>query len=61
MKVVALDGCLCAGRVAYVLHGETGDILGKPGMLTGGAQSERPKRRQSGVVDIDGSLRPAMH
>ena len=28
-------------------------------MLTRGAQSERPKkRRQSGVVDIDGSLRP---
>jgi hypothetical protein len=28
----------------------------------GGAQSERPKkRRQSGVVDIDGSLRPEVH
>jgi hypothetical protein len=31
-------------------------------MLTRGAQSERPrKKRQSGVVDIDGSLRPEVH
>jgi hypothetical protein len=38
------------------------DTLGKLGMLTRGAQSERPKeRRQSGVVDIDGNLRPEVH
>jgi hypothetical protein len=43
-------------------RGETGDTLGKPGMLTRGGQSERPKkRRQSGVVDVDGSLRPEVH
>jgi len=31
-------------------------------MATRGAQSERPRtRRQSGVVDLDGSLRPELH
>jgi hypothetical protein len=35
---------------------------GKLAMLTRGAQSERPrKRRQSGVVDVDGSLQLEVH
>ena len=41
----------CCGR------GETCCTRGKLAMLTRGAQSERlRKRRQSGVVDLDGSL-----
>lgn len=45
-----------------------GETCGTPGKASnaapggGGAQSERlRKRRQSGVVDLDGSLRPELH
>jgi hypothetical protein len=41
---------------------EPGGGPGKPEMLTRGTQSERlTKRRQSGVVDIEGSLRQEVH
>jgi hypothetical protein len=43
-------------------RGETCGALGKLAMLTQEAQSERPrKRRQSGVVDLDGNLGPDLY
>ena len=44
MKAVALDGCLHAGRVAFVLHGEASDTLGKLGMTRG--RSRNGRRRE---------------
>jgi hypothetical protein len=42
-------------------RGETCGTRGKLAMLTRG-ESERPrKRRQSGVVDLDGNLGPELH
>lgn len=37
------------------------DLLGKLGRLPGGAQSERPRKRQSGMVNVDGSLQVEVH
>jgi hypothetical protein len=43
-------------------RGSRGGSPGKLGILTRGAQSERPRdRRQSGVVDIEGRLRREVH
>ena len=43
-------------------RGEPGGSPGKLGFLTRGAQSERPReKRQSGVVDIEDSLRREVH
>jgi hypothetical protein len=43
-------------------QGGTGGTPGKLGRLIRGVWSERPReKRQSGVVDVDGSLRLEVH
>jgi hypothetical protein len=37
------------------------DLPGKLGRLAWGAQSERPTKRQSGMVKVDGSLQVEVH
>jgi hypothetical protein len=70
VPLVSPDSCVACSTEGCTLiveirrdRGGTGGTLGeKLGLLTRGAWSERPReRRQSGVMDVDGSLRPEVH